>query len=92
MTFRITRLESSEGDLIKVDGWLQSDELAELERVCGEPRSGLTLDLRELRHADEASLGLLRRLTAGGARIINCSPYFSLLLGVQEDPTGHDDT
>jgi hypothetical protein len=84
-------MDSPEGDLIKVDGWLQSEGLAELERACGEPRSGLILDLRELRQADEAPLGLLRRLTAGGARIINCSPYFALLLGVQADPTGHDD-
>lgn len=91
MTFRITRLGSPRGNLIKVDGWLQADGLGELESACGDPSAGQILDLRELRQADEASLGLLRRLTAGGARIINCSPYFALLLGVQADQTGHDD-
>jgi hypothetical protein len=91
MAFRITKLGSPRGKLIKVDGWLRADGLAELESACGDASAGLILDIRELRQADEASLGLLRRLAAGGARIINCSPYFALLLSVQADPTGHDD-
>jgi hypothetical protein len=91
MTFRITRLGSPLSNVVKVDGWLRAEGLAELENACGDPSAGLILDIRELRQADEASLGLLRRLAAGGARIINCSPYFALLLAVQADPTGHGD-
>ncbi len=80
MTIRIARLDTPEGGCVKVDGWLGADGLAELERVCGESPSRLTLDLNDLRQADETAVRFLRRLVVDGARLINCSPYFALLL------------
>lgn len=91
VTFRMTRLDTPGGSLVKVDGWLQADGIAELERVCGEPSAGLTLDLGDLRQADASALGALRRAAARGARLVNCSPYLTLLLGEPADPAGHDE-
>lgn len=91
MTFRITRLDAPGGTLVKVDGWLEADGIAELERVCAEPSAGrLTVDLGDLRQADASALDLLRRAAARGTRLVNCSPYLALLLGEPADPTGHD--
>lgn len=81
MTFRITRVDDPRRTILEVDGWLQVDGLAELERACGDPSAGLTLDLRGLRHADEASLAALRRLRAAGASFVGLSAYLTLRLG-----------
>jgi hypothetical protein len=81
MTFRITRVDDPRRTILEVDGWLQVDGLAEFEQACGDPSAGLTLDLRGLRHADEASLTSLRRLRAAGASFVGLSAYLTLRLG-----------
>ena len=75
MTFRITRVDDPRRTILEVDG------LAEFEQACGDPSAGLTLDLRGLRHADEASLTSLRRLRAAGASFVGLSAYLTLRLG-----------
>jgi hypothetical protein len=94
MTFRITRLEHPQGAVLKIDGWLRAEGLPDLEKeienAFGDPPPGLTLDLAGLRQADEATVGLLRRLAAGGARLVDCPPYLALRLGVPTSPDGHD--
>jgi hypothetical protein len=49
MTFRITRVDEQRRTILKLDGWLQADGLAELERTCGDLSARLTLYLRGLR-------------------------------------------
>lgn len=66
MTFRITRLGDPRQPILKVDGWLRIDGLAEFVRACGDPSAGLTLELSGLRQVDEASLASPRRLRAAG--------------------------
>lgn len=89
MTVRITRLDTPEGGCVKVDGWLGADGLAELERICSESPLRLTLDLKDLRQADETAVSFLRRLVVDGARLVNCSPYFALLLYMPPAPNRH---
>jgi hypothetical protein len=81
MTFRITRIDDQRQTTLKVDGRLQADGLAEFERACGDPSARLTLDLRGLRQADEASLAMLRRLRAAGVTFEGLSSYLTLRLG-----------
>lgn len=81
MTFRITRIDDQRRTTLRVDGRLQADGLAEFERTCGDPSARLTLDLRGLRQADEASLALLRRLRAAGVTFEGLSSYLTLRLG-----------
>lgn len=67
-----------------VDGRLDGEAVAELERVVAELSGPVVLDLTNLRSADEAGLGGLRALLARAVAVTGASPYFRLLLA-QED-------
>jgi STAS domain-containing protein len=67
-----------------VDGCLDADVVAELERVLTELSGPVCLDLAGLRSADEAGLGVLRALVAHGVSVTGASPYFRLLLDLGE--------
>ena len=73
-----------------VDGRLGADVVAELERVVAELSGPVCLDLAGLRSADEAGLGVLRALRAHGVAVIRASPYFRLLLGLEETDIGRE--
>ena len=64
-----------------LDGRLDADGVAELERVVAELSRPLRLQLTGLRSMDEAGLEALRVLRAGGIALTGASPYFRLLLG-----------
>ena len=67
--------------VVRVEGWLEGEAVAELDRVISGGPGPLRLDLSELRSADTAGLAALRVLRAGGASIAGASPYIKLLLG-----------
>jgi hypothetical protein len=67
-----------------VDGRLGADVVVELERVVAELSGPMCLDLAGLRSADEAGLGVLRALLAHGVTVTGASPYFRLLLELEE--------
>jgi len=67
-----------------VDGGLNAEVVAELERVVAELSGPVCLDLTGLRSADEAGLGVLRALRARGVAVTGASPYFRLLLELEE--------
>jgi hypothetical protein len=67
-----------------VDGRLDVDVVAELERVVAGLSGPVCLDLGGLRSADEVGLGALRALLAQGVAVTGASPYFRLLLGLEE--------
>jgi hypothetical protein len=66
---------------VRLEGWLEGDAVAELERVISGDSGPLRLDLSELRSADAAGLAALRALRAAGASLVGASPYIRLLLG-----------
>jgi hypothetical protein len=68
--------------VVRVEGWLEGEAVAELDRVISGGPGPLRLDLSELRSADTAGLAALRVLRAGGASIAGASPYIKLLLGI----------
>jgi len=80
VTVRITRSDSPEGTVLRIDGALRAEALGELEASCDAPVPPLTLELEGLRSADEAGLALLRRLAAEGARLVGVSAYMALKL------------
>lgn len=94
MTFRITRLDNPQGPVIRIDGWLRREGLAELEReiqrASAQSSARLTLDLAGLRWADEGAVALLRSLVADGTRLVDCAPYLAMRLGAPPGPDGHD--
>ncbi len=66
--------------VLRIEGWLEGEAVAELERVINGGSGPLRLDLTELRSADTAGLDALRALSAAGASIVGASPYIRLLL------------
>jgi hypothetical protein len=80
MGLRIVRVESSDGTRLRLDGELLRQALGELEKSCEGHEQPLTLDLREMRSADDESLERLLQLAAGGARLEGASPYLTLRL------------
>ncbi len=81
---------SSLGSLsvVKVDGALTRDGLAELERVIAPCEGALQLDFTELRSLDEEALAAIRALRGNGAVIAGASPYIALLIGATSSPRG----
>ena len=67
-------------NVVRVDGWLTAEEIAELERAVGGLGPTVTLDLVELRSADRAALEILRSLRERGAELRNVPPMIALLL------------
>ena len=80
MTLYIACGSDSGVRVMRLEGWLEGEDIAELERVINEGSGPLRLDLSELRSADTAGLVVLRALRTAGALIIGASPYIRLLL------------
>jgi hypothetical protein len=66
--------------VVRLEGWLEGEVIAELESVVNGGSGPLRLDLSELRSVDKAGLDALRALRAGGASLVGASPYIRLLL------------
>jgi len=90
MTLRISTRRDGGREVVTVDGGLNAVVVAELERVVAELSGPVCLDLAGLRSADEAGLGALRALRAHGVAVIGASPYFRLLLGLEEPGNGRE--
>jgi hypothetical protein len=67
--------------VVRLEGWLEGEAVAVLERVIEGGSGALRLDLSELRSADKAGLTVLRAHREAGASIVGASPYIKLLLG-----------
>ena len=76
----ITVTNAPAGTRIQVDGWLEGDGVAALERVLAATPAPIRLLARDLRGADGAGLSVLRRLAEQGMPLENLSPYLQLLL------------
>jgi len=76
----ITVTNEPAGTLVKVDGWLSGDGVAELGRVLDAAAAPTSLLLHDLRGADAGGLSLLRRLVAGGVALVGPSTYIQLML------------
>jgi hypothetical protein len=81
VTLRIAFSEDSGIQIMRLEGWLEGEAVAELERVVSGRAEPLRIELAELRSADPAGLTVLRALRARGARLVGASPYIRLLLG-----------
>jgi hypothetical protein len=81
MSLYISASSDSGISIVRLEGWLEGEAVAELERVVSGDSGPLRLDLSELRSADTAGVAALRALRAAGASIVGASPYIKLLLG-----------
>ena len=80
VVLRITVESRAPATVIRVDGHLAGDLVAELERACGAASGRVALDLSELQSADSRGVEVIRRLLDDGAELEACSPFIELLL------------
>jgi anti-anti-sigma regulatory factor len=85
MTMRISTSRDAGGEVVLIAGRLDAQGVADLERVVAERSGLLHLDLAGLRSADDAGLEALRGLRARGIALTGVSPYFRLLLGLEQE-------
>jgi len=80
MGIRITKTASDREAVLRVDGQLRAENVAELTREQRSVEGPLVLDLSNLQSADEAGVDVLLELISMGIRIRGASPYIELLL------------
>jgi len=77
---RITKASSGSVTKIKIEGRLASNDVSELEMACQSVQGSIGLDLSDLTATDAEGVRTLKRLLAGGARLLAASPYMKALL------------
>jgi len=82
---RITRVDSNEGTLLRVDGRLEGEGVNELEQACREARSPLILNLAGVLWIDDRATETLQRMMADDTVVTNASPYVALRLNRKEE-------
>ena len=82
----ITITDEPAGTLIRVDGWLAGDGVAELVRVLNSAAAPTRLLVHDLRGADAAGISVLRQLEGRGVPLDGLSTYFRLMLGHPASP------
>jgi len=80
MALRVTLKEGEALTVIRVDGRLAGDGVAELDRACRDARRPVVLDLADMITADSTGLLLLRRLAGDGVPLLGASRFTTLLL------------
>jgi hypothetical protein len=73
-------MEEAAGTVVRVDGWLAGDGVAELGRVLDSPAAPSRLLVHDLRGADAAGISVLRQLEGRGVPLEGLSTYIRLML------------
>ena len=80
MTIRIDQRASGELTVLEIGGWLEEEEVDELERVARAASRPLALDLSGLRSAGRRGVDSLRSLAGEGVELRSVPPFVRLLL------------
>jgi anti-anti-sigma regulatory factor len=80
MSIRITKISDAIETVLRIDGQLCSENIAELSREYQLVDGPLVLDLSNLQSADVVGTEVLLDLMSSGAQIRGASPYIELLL------------
>ena len=86
MALRVTVVEAADLTVIRVDGRLTDDGVAELDVTCHRAKRPTVLDLTNLVTADDSGILLLRRLVEEGLHLLGVSPYAAMLLNAEPSP------
>lgn len=70
------------GTLVKIDGDLESEDVREVDAVCGSAAGTVVLNLADLKTLDSDGEAYLRRLIDGGATVDAAPPYIRVRLGL----------
>jgi hypothetical protein len=76
----ISVIEEPSATIVRVDGWLAGDGVAELVRVLESAGAPARLLVHDLRGADATGLSVLRQLEGRGVPLEGLSTYIRLML------------
>ena len=85
MTLKIERYADGDSTTIRLIGRMQAENLEELEKQIRESGPAITLDLEEVTLVDVEVVRFLGACEAGGATLLNCSPYIRDWIGKERD-------
>jgi anti-anti-sigma regulatory factor len=93
MELRIDIESKGSQTVVHVVGRLSGNAVAELRKACGRIEGAFVLDLSNLRFADPAGIGAIRKLGGKGAQVQGASPFVQLLLdeAPKEDADGKNE-
>jgi ABC-type transporter Mla MlaB component len=80
MSIRVTSSTDKGQTVLRIDGRLMSEDVAEVASQCETAQTAYTVDLSDLQSADSEGVRLLLELVRRGAQIRGASPYIELLL------------
>ena len=80
MSIRITKTSDARETVLRIDGQLRMENVAELTKEHRSVEGTLVLELSDLQSADKAGVEVLLELVSLGAQIRGASPYIELLL------------
>ena len=80
MTVRIKKICESNQTVLWVDGYLNAEDVDELDREYRSAQGSIALELTNLLSVDSAGTECLQELISLGAEIRGSSPYIALLL------------
>ena len=84
MSIRVSTNTDAQGTILRVDGRLTSEDVAELSRTFADAAQPVVLDLSDLQWADRAGVDLLRQFLTQGAETRGITPYFELVLKTRD--------
>jgi hypothetical protein len=87
MVVRITKTDSQDRTVLKVDGLLQAADVESLNYEWQTARGPVTLELSQLRSADSRGVEAIHELALQGASLAGLSPYLELLLSTSRSTT-----
>lgn len=85
MGIRITRTSDAHETVLRIDGQLRCENVAELTKEHRFVEGPLVLELSNLQSADTAGVDVLLELISMGVQIRGASPYIELLLKGSRD-------
>jgi anti-anti-sigma regulatory factor len=81
MTLKIEKYADGNSTTIRLIGRMQAEHLEELGKQIRENGPSITLDLDEVTLVDVEIVRFLGTSEAGGATLLNCSPYIRDWIG-----------
>ena len=85
MTLKIEKYSAGDSTIIRLIGRMRAEHLEDLEKQIRESGPTITLDLEEVTLVDVESVRFLGACEAGGATLLNCSPYIRDWIGKERD-------
>lgn len=88
MTLKIERTADGKCIVLRLNGRLRSEHLAEMKSLIASSGPAVVLDLDEITQVDLDAINFLRKCQAEGIELRHCSPYICEWMDREQDREG----